>query len=169
MFVSISLKLLVLSITFVFTVFLPALNAFILLKMKRISSLQMHTQSERVVPYFSTALYYFALYYLFSSIGFSSIITLLVLGGGISILLTLFINYKWKISAHMIGIGGLCGALLGIIYRHSVESSWIFYAAIVAAGLVGFARLKLNAHTPAQVYSGFLLGFFIEFILLLLF
>ncbi len=169
MFVTTSLKLLILSITFVFTIFLPALNAFILLKMKRIESLQMHTQSERVVPYFSTALYYFALFYLFYSIGFSSIITLLILGGGVSILLTLLINYKWKISAHMIGVGGLCGALLAIIFKHSIESVWIFYLAIFAAGLIGFSRLKLNAHTPSQVYSGFVLGFVVEFILLILF
>lgn len=169
MFVAAQLKLLVISVTFVFTVLLPALNAFILLKMKRISSLEMHTSSERVVPYFSTSLYYFALYYLFYSVGFSSIVTLVILGAGICILLTLFINFKWKISAHTIGIGGLCGALLAIIYRHGVESVWIFYASVIVAGLVGFARLKLSAHTPAQVYSGFLLGFFIEFILLLLF
>jgi len=27
------------------------------------------------------------------------------------------------------------------------------------SGLTGFARLKLQAHTPAQIYSGFALGF----------
>lgn len=169
MFVTSSLKIMILSITFVFTVLLPALNAFILLKMKRIQSLHMHTQSERVVPYFSTALYYFALFYLFNSVGFSSIVTLVVLGAGISILLTLLINYKWKISAHMIGIGGLCGALLAIIYKHNVESVWIFYSSVFVAGFVGSARLKLEAHSPAQVYSGFFLGFSIELLLLLLF
>lgn len=131
--------------------------------------MQMHTQSERVVPYFTTSLYYFALYYLFYTIGFSSIITLLILGGGISILLTLLINYKWKISAHMIGIGGLCGALLAIIFKHSIESVWIFYSAIIVAGLIGFARLKLEAHTPSQVYSGYILGFVVEFLLLFFF
>jgi membrane-associated phospholipid phosphatase len=38
---------------------------------------------------------------------------------------------------------------------------------IFVSGLVATARLKLNAHTPAQVYTGFLAGFIIELGLML--
>jgi membrane-associated phospholipid phosphatase len=33
-------------------------------------------------------------------------------------------------------------------------------ALFIGAGLVGFSRLQLNAHSSSQVYCGFLLGFF---------
>ena len=45
---------------------------------------------------------------------------------------------------------------------------YILALVMLMAGIVGYARLKLNAHTPAQVYSGFLLGVVVEIITLFL-
>lgn len=163
----ISLKLLILSITFFFTFILPTLNALILLKMKRINSLSMETQSERIIPYTSAALYYFSLFYLFYNTEFPPIFKNLVLGAAISVTLTLLLNFKWKISAHAIGIGGIVGAILGIMNRLHIDLQLILMLVIFCSGLVGFSRLKLNAHTPAQVYSGLALGFFVELVVML--
>jgi hypothetical protein len=161
------LKLVIPAITFVFTFILPAINAFILLKAKRINSLEMETSKERVIPYFSTSLYFFALYYLFYNADFPPVFIILILGAGLSILLTLLINFWWKISAHSIGIGGIIGALLGISLKLKIDFQLILVIAILIAGCIGFARLKLKAHTPAQVYAGFLVGFLIELLLML--
>lgn len=168
-FIALQYKLVLLAATFVFTFLLPAINALILYKMGRISSLEMENASDRTIPYGSAALYYFALYYLFYKTGFPPVFKLFILGAGISILLTLLINYRWKISAHTVGIGGMVGALLGIIFRMQLELMPVFLLAVFFAGLVGTARLKLQAHSPAQVYTGFLLGFITEFSLLLFF
>jgi len=162
-----SIKLIILSVTFVFTFLLPSANALILLKMGRIKSLEMETLNERIIPYLSTALYYFALFYLFYNAEFPNIFRILILGAALSILFTLFISLKWKISAHTTGIGGIAGASLGIIYRLQIDLHLILMIAILISGIVGFARLKLMAHTPAQVYSGFVLGFMIELLLML--
>ncbi len=161
------LKFIILGVTFLFTFLLPTVNALILLKMKRIQSLEMETNQERIIPFSSTALYFFALLYLFYDAEFPSIFKIVILGAGISILLTFIINFKWKISAHTIGIGGIAGATLGLIYRIQMDTSVAFIAILLVSGLVGYARLKLKAHTPAQVYTGFLLGFFIELGLML--
>jgi len=160
-------KLVFIAIIFVFTFLLPALNALILLKMKRINSLEMETSKERIIPYTSTSLYFFALFYLFYSNPFPEIFTILILGAAISILLTLFINFNWKISAHATGVGGIIGAIMGISYRLNIDLQLILFIVIALAGLVGYARLKLNAHTPAQLYTGFLLGFIVELLLML--
>jgi len=164
-----NLKLMILAVTFVFTFLLPTLNALILLKMGRIKSLEMETSAERIIPYGSAALYYFALFYLFYNADFPAVFKILILGAAISIILTLLINLKWKISAHAIGVGGLVGATLGIIFRLHLDLLVVFFLTVVCAGIVGFARLKLNAHTPSQVYSGFLLGFAIEILLMILY
>jgi membrane-associated phospholipid phosphatase len=156
------LKYTTLSVTFLFTFLLPAINALILLKMRRIQSLEMHSNEERIIPYSSTTLYYFALFYLFYNAEFPSIFKIVILGAAISILLTFLINLKWKISAHVIGIGGVAGATLGIIFRLQMDLFPAFMVILFVAGLIAYARLKLNAHTPAQVYSGFILGFFVE-------
>lgn len=166
-FTSSSVKLIILSITFIFTFLLPTVNALVLLKMGRIKSLEMETLNERIIPYTSAALYYFALYYLFYNAEFPNIFKILILGAAISVLLTLFISLKWKISAHTIGIGGIAGASLGIIYRLQLDLNFILMISILFSGIVGYARLKLNSHTPAQVYSGFVVGFLIELLLMI--
>ncbi len=170
-----NLKVVILSVTFIFTFLLPSVNAFILLKMGRIKSLEMETSAERVIPFSTTAIYYFALFYLFHHANFPDFykvtvidfLNILNLGAAISILLTLIINFKWKISAHLIGIGGLTGATLGMIERLQIDLHFIFMTLLFCSGIIGFARLKLKAHTPMQVYSGFALGFLVEFVLML--
>jgi len=157
-----NVKLKILLITFVFTFVLPTINALILLSTGRINSLEMETSKERSIPYGSAALYYFALFYLFYHQQFPGIFKSLVLGAAFSILLTWFINFKWKISAHTVGIGGTAGAALGVIYRLHAEMYTVFILLIFFSGILAYARLKLNAHTPSQVYSGFALGFIVE-------
>lgn len=166
-FVPPNLKLIIISITFLFTFILPTLNTIILLKMKRIKSLEMETPNERTLPYLATTVYFFALFYLFYNAQFPNIFSMLILGAAISILLTLIINMKWKISAHTVGVGGIIGGILGITYRMTIDLRLILILMIFMAGIIAYARLKLKAHTPAQIYSGFLLGFSIELVLIL--
>ncbi|MDQ3047732.1 MAG: phosphatase PAP2 family protein [Bacteroidota bacterium] len=161
------IKLIVIGITFIFTFLLPLINSLILLKTGRIKSLEMHTLSERKIPYFTTSLYFFALFYLFYNADFPSILNIMVLGAGISIFLTFMISFLWKISAHTVGIGGIAGALLGMIYRLQLDMEGYFLLVLILSGLVGYARLKLHAHTPSQVYCGFVLGFLTELLLMM--
>lgn len=169
-FIPADVKLIILSGTFVFTFLFPAINALILLRLGRIQSLEMETPKERIIPYASTAAYYFALFYLFINIEyFPAIFKVVILGAGISILLTLIITFRWKISAHGVGIGGILGALLGTIYRTQMNLFLIFLVVIFCTGIVSYARLKLNAHSPAQVYAGVAMGFFVELVLMMLY
>lgn len=166
-FVPLKIKLIIIAITFFFTFILPAINAFVLLKLGRINSLEMETQRERLIPYGSAVLYYIALLYLFYNTNFLDFFKMVILGAACCIVLTLLINTKWKISAHTVGIGGVAGVVFGVIYRLQIELEFVFLVVILIAGLIGYARLRLNAHTPTQVYTGFLLGFAVQLILML--
>jgi membrane-associated phospholipid phosphatase len=167
-FVILRYKIIIIGITFLFTFVFPAINAFVLLKMGRIRSLEMESIKERLIPYGTTALYYFALLYLFYHTGFLFIFKLILIGATSIIILTLLISTKWKISAHTAGIGGMAGAALGMVYRLQIDLELLFFIIILLAGVVGYARLRLKAHTPAQVYSGFLLGFLVQLIVVML-
>lgn len=90
----------------------------------------------------------------------------------IVIMLTCIITLFWKISMHCVGIGGLLGLQVYMLYL------WHPYAGIVmnilpffviSAGLVGTARLYLQAHSQKQIYVGYLVGFIGIFTCLLLF
>lgn len=168
-FTSSALKIIVLSITFVFTFLLPAVNAYVLLKMGRIKSLEMEDSRDRAMPYMNTAICYFSLYYLFYNAAFPNVFRLLILGAGVSIILTWLINFKWKISAHTIAIGGMAGATLGMMYRLKIDLQFVLLLTLFVSGLVAYSRLKLKAHEPSQVYAGFCLGFFVELLLMILY
>lgn len=160
-------QLFILGLTFTVTFLLPLLNALLLLKMKQINSLSMETKEERKIPYLIAAIFYLGEYYFLVKADFPGIIQGLMIGATLLVVSVLLINIFWKISAHMVGIGGLCGMILAISYRLQINLPFVLIILFLLAGLMGFARLRLSAHNPAQVYAGFLLGISVQLILFL--
>jgi len=155
------------AITFTATFLFPLLSALLLLRFKIISSLEMKTRQERKIPYLISAMFYSVESYFLIKAGMSGIIQMLMLGATLLVVSVLLINLFWKISAHMVGIGGLCGMMIAISFRLQINLHFILIAFFLIAGIVAFSRLKLNAHNPAQVYVGFLLGVSVQLILFL--
>lgn len=67
----------------------------------------------------------------------------------------------------MIGIGGFVGMMLTTAFLFDSSLNWV-YIGIISAGLVGFSRLEMNAHSIKQVGLGFALGVLSETYLLFL-
>ena len=151
-------KYLILSFVFLTTFVLPSLMMLILLKAKMISSLQMESSKERVLPLFIVSGFFFATYYFLIEAPQSSIFNLFMLGSTILVLLSLLINYVTKISIHMVALGGIFGTFTGLALTFSQDINYLIFLIILVAGFTGFARLKLHSHSPTQVYLGFLLG-----------
>lgn len=150
-------------ITFGFTFLLPAANCYILLRSGYIKSLRMETKEERRLPYVITSLFYFSEYYLLSlndSIPF--LLKIIVLGATLCVIITLVINMVWKISAHMMGIGGLAGMLIALTQVFESGLNLTLILVFLMAGLIGYSRLRLGEHRPLQVYAGFLVGMFCQ-------
>lgn len=149
------------------TIVIPILFTLILLNKKSISSINMEQKKERNIPYLiSIFLYFFTLYFLYK-FPIPNLIYKFVIGAAISVTCAFIINLKWKISAHMIGIGGVIGALFCIAFLLNVNITVYLTLTLILAGLIGTSRLILNAHTPAQVYTGFLLGIICQVIVFL--
>lgn len=155
-------------ITLIFTFLLPLLSVLFLYRTKHITNLEIQSPQERRWPFLITAACYIGAYYIIPGHREFAIIKALILGATLSVVLTLVINLYTKISAHMVGIGGLVGAFLALSYRLQVPFEGVIFLSIAVAGAIGFARLTLNAHTPGQVYAGFTLGFLCELGLFLL-
>ena len=151
-------RIFIFTLTFIATLLLPLLNAVFLLKTRQISSLEMKTKEERKIPYLLSAIFYSAESYILMKLDIVALIKALMLGATFLIVLVLLINIFWKISAHMVGIGGLFGMMLAMSARLQLNINYSLIALILIAGLIGFSRLKLNSHSSAQVYCGFLLG-----------
>ena len=126
-------KLTIYGLTFAFTCFMPVLNAIFLLKNGFIKSFQMETKEERRIPFITTAILYFSAYYLIHHDSIPMVIKLVLLGATLSVILGLVVNFFWKISAHMIGIGGLTGAMIGISVRFQLDQNLLILGLILCS------------------------------------
>ena len=151
----------------VFTCVLPLMTALLLLRSKQIFSLQMETREGRRLPYLISGIFYFAVSYFLMRLDISSLLKAMMHGATMLVVVVLIINFFWKISAHMTALGGLVGMLISIAFRLQLNLLAPITILILIAGLVGWSRLKLAAHSSAQVYLGFLIGVGVEVILFL--
>ena len=154
-------KQMILALVFITTFLFPAIFIFLLYKRKIITTLQMRDRNERIFPLIITNIFYFLAFHMIRQLELPEIYIKLFFGSAVIVLFTMIVSLFWKISAHMTGVGGLLGSLIGLSQTIQYNLlGWVIVAAI-CCGLVGFARLKLKAHTQTQVYTGFLAGLII--------
>ena len=152
-------KKLILLIFFTGTLLLPLIMLILLWFRGIISNMKLDERSERVFPYAMTFIFYLFTYFLLLRIPVYYIMRSFMLGGLVSLLILMALNFKWKISAHMTGIGGIAALILGISLRLYINLLPVFILTLLLAGILAASRLLLNAHKPVEVYVGFLLGF----------
>jgi len=150
--------------TFVFTGILPALPIWLMMKRGEVNDLFISKREERTMPYlFSFMAYVFWALFLWRTLQLPLFIVAMGMGSAVSIFIIVFINLKWKISAHACGMGGLCGAVFGVCYRTAINPVWLFAIVLFISALVAFSRMELKAHTPGQVLAGYVVGFIAVF------
>ncbi|HPI67938.1 MAG TPA: hypothetical protein PLX41_01070 [Bacteroidales bacterium] len=127
-----------------------------------ITSWAISERKERVLPLIITSLLYaFTVYLLhrFSIPFFIKSFTLATLI--VSVSLTL-VNFRWKISIHSAGMGGLISLIVVLSLKMHVSLIGCLIGAVLLAGVVMTSRLYLKSHTPAEVWSGFFLGLLVS-------
>jgi membrane-associated phospholipid phosphatase len=147
-----------------FTLLIPFMSVLVMMRMGKVSTMFIEEKRERSWPLLLAAgIYLFTYYFILNSPRVPAFVSIFILGAAGAMLLALLINLKWKISLHMIGIGGMCGALT-VIYFLMQEGNPVWLSVwFILAGVLGTARLILDAHTPLQILAGFALGFAVEF------
>ena len=143
------------------TCILPLIFLSVLRHFKLVKDLHVEIREQRFIPFLFTALCYavaaYYLYYCHSPQWF----TMFMVGSALTVLLMALINLKWKISAHMAGIGGV----IALIYQIHVQGLsafdlfWLLCYIIILAGLLGSARLVRKRHDMWQVLAGVIVGF----------
>ena len=164
-----TLKWYVIICNLLFTVMIPVLMIFMLLRYGIISSLQLEKREDRKYPILVTVLFHFVNFYFLSRIHLPGPYLFFLMAGMASLILTFGITYFWKISMHMTGVAGLCGAFVTLTVLWPVDFRLLLAVLFMLAGAIGSARLYLQAHTPAQVTAGFFAGFLPQLAILLLF
>ena len=159
-----NIQVIVLTILGLFTILLPLLTAIILQKLGVVKSIYMKTSEERKWPFLLSVLWYYLGFELLTNIALPISLYLIMIGAITIVLIAHFITLNWKISVHMLGIGGVIGAMIGLSQRFQFNHFYLILFLFFIAGLIGYARLKTNSHNYRQVYSGFILGVILEWI-----
>lgn len=155
-----SAKSLIWLIVFLTTGIFPAIIIGIGIKYGGITDGFISDRTERPIPFFLTFLCYLFGAFWLGRIGLNYFYIAPIIGAAVAILIVLGVNHFWKISAHMSGMGGLCGGMFTFIVIYGMNPIFSFIALILLSGLLGWARMQLKAHTLGQVCCGWLNGFF---------
>lgn len=124
-----------------------------------ISSWTINSRIERNIPIIISSLLYLLTSFIIFRLPIpvflkSFIIAVFIL----SVIITL-INFWWKISLHSAGVGALVSLVVILAFKMYTPLVWYLISVVIIAGLVLSSRLRLNSHSPLQVWVGFLTGF----------
>jgi len=146
--------------TLLFTCILPVTSIWILMRRGQVSSMQIENARERTMPFLYTIVGFgFWCYLMINILQAPLFMGFITIGATVAIGLVALINRHWKISAHLTGFGGLFGGLMTYCLALGAIPTWGTFALWLSISLIlMYARLRLNAHTPAQVCAGWLLG-----------
>lgn len=141
-----------------FTMVLPLISSILFVKAGRVESLEMRKKEERRGPLFISIFIMiigFPIFYSIAKLSFhlSAIYILSI----ILLFFAFLITKRWKISLHMLGIGGATGTFIALNYIFGGVYFFILLF-LALSGLLAFARLDQKAHNASQVYAGFVLG-----------
>jgi len=142
------------------TILAPLLSMMTLYYSKMISEFELKNRRERMIPYSITLFYYvLAAYFLFIKASLPIPFYGFLAGVVLSLCITILINTKWKISAHMIGVSGVIGAFWALPDTLGAGNLITVLCLILLAGIIGTARIISGAHSLSQVIAGALVGF----------
>jgi hypothetical protein len=140
------------------TLFFPLFTVLLMKGLGFAKSFHMETTRERIVPLMATMIFYFWASHVFNNITSPLIIKVLLLGCFWGTIVLFMINIFVKISLHTTAAGGMIGILIVLMMISPVNMMIPFFASLFIAGIMGTMRLILGAHTPAEVWLGYIVG-----------
>ena len=154
-------------VLFLFTFLLPIISLLIKIKLRIVSSLEISNLKERPLVLFISLIWFLCGYYFLLPVFHAHPVLKNVYVGGLLILfIGGVISKYWKISLHLISIGGATGVFLGL---EKIYNDFLFFVIlfVMLSGFLAYARLKEKAHNHKQLYVGFFVGAIIEYLCIL--
>jgi len=158
--IPIPLKEFVLGVVWFFTFLMPLSIVIAMNRFGYIASLKMERREDRIIPFLITAFLYGVCYWYLNQVNMPNQIAYMILGATISVFIGAVISLFWKISVHLIGMGGFVALLLVLFNQSLLDFKYYIIAGLLLAGIVGSARLIVGTHSEKQIYVGFFVGFF---------
>lgn len=145
--------------TFFLTAFVPLSMILFMIRKGQISDVYINQASERTYPYLYTIIcYLFWCYFLHTILHIPIFFLVTAIGATLALVLVLLVNFRWKISSHLCGLGGLTGGIIGFCFEYCILPMNLFIMTLLIVLFTMYARIYLKAHSPLQVCIGYLVG-----------
>ena len=151
------------------TIIIPLLGVLILLKKNVISSYEMKKKDERFAPLLIAGICYVLVLIRLSLVyTLDPLIKAQLVGVGVILFVALIISRFWKISLHMLAMGGGVGIMIGL-FLISQKGGWWLIGLLIVSFFLGICRKKEKAHNNVQLIIGFFVGLIVELCCVLFF
>ncbi len=155
----------ILSIVFLSTYIVPILLLALLKRVRLITDYHLRSIDERKFPILFFIMLSFLIGRAMLGIQIADLLAFSFFGVAFALSFTyLLFSIKIKTSLHTIGIGGLIGFVMVMSYAYQLNFNSLIAGLFVIGGIIGVSRLALNAHSPKEIYIGFLIGLVSQFI-----
>ncbi len=155
-----NMKKLLILIMLVNNVLLPLSLLPFFIRMNIISSWTITERKERNFPLIITTILYCITSFLIFRFNIPVFLKTYIFAASFISLIVTVINFWWKISLHSVGAGALISLVFILSLKMLTPLEWYLISTVVIGGLVLSSRLKLNLHSPQQVWIGLFTGFF---------
>lgn len=147
------------------TVLMPMSMLFFMRKARIISSYKMQIRQERIYPLSLMIVIYLATYLYIQNSPVFFVASTTLLFSIITSVIALGITYFFKISLHCLGLTTMVALLTMLSLSYGFGHISLIISGILLLGLVGTARLALNAHKSNEIYWGYIVGILIASII----
>lgn len=149
------------------TILLPILLYFLLKTLKKVTSINLASTKERIIPLaVNCIIIFFVIQRVFPQ---NEIIELYfffigILLSTLSCLMLALLNFK--ASIHMIASAGILLFFIALSIHFNININGILILMFIITGAIATSRLHLNAHTNIELLIGFFIGLFPQLIML---
>ncbi len=158
-YVPFEVKRLLLLIVLVNNILLPLALLPLFIRHNFISSWSLSDKRERMIPLLINAVLSLVTTFIIFRFRVPVFLKSYFLALSFLSLIAISVNYLWNLSLYSLGAGVLVAVVIMLSVKMYTPLLWYLIPAILVGGLLLSARLKLNAHSPVQVWFGFLTGF----------
>lgn len=144
---------------FVMFSFFPIVTVLLLKGLQFISSFQLKTQKDRIIPLVACGIWYFWIWYVWRNLpDYPKLSVQLTLAIWISSSLALLANIIMKISLHTISAGLMLTFVLLLTLAGFPSMGIYLSIAILITGITATSRFIVSDHRPLEIYAGLIVG-----------
>ena len=145
-------------VVMLYAAIVPMLSIGFMRALGLLKDLGLHSQRSRLLPLFVGVVSYLLCAVTLSDVAVAMIVRKFVVAAACCEVLALVVTPFWKISLHLICMGGVTAMFTLLSVAGAGQHFWALVVSILLSGALASARLHLGSHNPWQVTAGYFGG-----------